>query len=303
MSFQTKINLIEKYDYDLFKAVFDNNTKKVREMIDCGCDINMTEYDKGTTPIHIACARGHKQVLELLVQRGCDVNVQDNRGWTPLHSLVTGRYDILALWLIRQGSKIDLKDKNGFSAIDMAQGWFQQEMRDVSMGKLSNSEAVLMEVTKEYDQKKNEHNNNIKNILQQHEQSKKLSEFDLLQKNPTPNGANKQSHLSLSEVIKVYYRNDSYKTFKVSSSDTALDILKVMCEKINMKSYDKCFDIVEVIKGQIRYVKQHEVLLEVKNKWPIIINTNVDTSPQCHFSLVIRKTAPKEAITAFINVI
>ncbi|KAN0052727.1 hypothetical protein ACTA71_006831 [Dictyostelium dimigraforme] len=310
---------VEKYDYDLFKGVSNNDVKKVREMIDCGVDINMKEYEKGTCPIHIASSRGHKQVLELLVSRGCDINVQDDRGWTPLHSLVTGRYDILALWLIRQGANINLKDNNGFTALDRAQSWFQKEMIDVAEGRISNSEATLLEVRKEQDQKKEEYQHAIKSILQHHhEESKNSSNQYFISQQP--NAANKLVQLqsspyvespikgltgSGSEVIKIYFRNDSYKSVKVTASDNCQSIIKVMCEKFNMKSFDKCFDLCEVIKGNARFLSPNDLLLESKLKnWPIILTNNgYETNNHCHFSIVIKKTAPKEAIKLFESIL
>jgi ankyrin repeat protein len=36
------------------------------------------------TPLHIAVASGHRDIVELLVTRGADVNVKDRMGQTPL---------------------------------------------------------------------------------------------------------------------------------------------------------------------------------------------------------------------------
>ena len=63
-------------EHELFDAVGINDVKRVRELLDCGIDINLQDHDKGWSPIHVAAARGSKQALELLVQRGADINVQ-----------------------------------------------------------------------------------------------------------------------------------------------------------------------------------------------------------------------------------
>ncbi|EGG16843.1 ankyrin repeat-containing protein [Cavenderia fasciculata] len=291
--------MLEKYDYELLRSVGSNDIKKLREMIDCGVDINMREYDKGTTPLHIAAARGHKQALELLVSRGADVNAQDNRGIAPLHSLVTNRYDVLALWMIRHGANIHLQDINKYSPFDLAQGWFQKEMVAASEGKptVSDEAAPTTDIIK---------------ITQS--SSTSSSSLSL----PTPSGPS-------SEVLKVYYRGESYKSVKVLSTETARDVCKRMCEKFNMNAYDKCFDIIEIIKGEgkpkkinininhlnysnisicvVRYLQGNEYLLTNKSKWPIIVgNTGNETHLHCHFSITIRKSAPTEAQELFSRI-
>jgi ankyrin repeat protein len=63
-------------EHEIFDAVGMNDVKRVRELLDCGVDINVQDYDKGWTPLHVAASRGSKQAMELLVQRGCDLNAQ-----------------------------------------------------------------------------------------------------------------------------------------------------------------------------------------------------------------------------------
>lgn len=63
-------------DQEIFDAVGVNDVKRVRELLDTGVDVNLLEYSKGWSPIHVAASRGAKQSLELLVQRGADLNIQ-----------------------------------------------------------------------------------------------------------------------------------------------------------------------------------------------------------------------------------
>ncbi|KAF2068662.1 hypothetical protein CYY_010013 [Polysphondylium violaceum] len=288
-------SVLGKFDYELLRSAADNDIKKLREMLDCGVDINMTEFEKGTTALHIACSRGHKQAIELLVSRGADLNIQDNRGVTALYSLVTNRYDILALWLIRKGANMNLKDRNGFTAFDMAQRWFQKEMVDASEGRMSNSEESVQQQKQEMEKQHNEYLQQKKTILDQHAQSQSSPPLG-----PVNSGLNTFSKSMTSEVLKIYFRNDSYKSVKINYNDTARDVCKLMCEKFNMASYDKCFDVIEVIKGQVRYCAPTEAILQSKLKWPTIVGlTGNETHLNCHFSIVIRKTAPQEAHELF----
>ncbi|KAN0014795.1 hypothetical protein ACTFIU_001113 [Dictyostelium citrinum] len=302
--------MLEKFDYELIKSAGNNDTKKLREMLDCGVDINMKEADKGTTAIHIACTRGHKQAIELLVSRGVDVNVQDNRGVTPLHSLVNNRYDILALWLIRHGAKINIPDNNNFSAYDLAHGWFQKEMVLASEGKTSQSEEKLEEQQKEMKEKQEQYQKHVSTMRE------KMTTMDLSSSASTTGSSTANLGgsgydtirggvlLNSSEVLKVFFRNESYKSIKVSNTDTARDLCKRMVEKFNMPSYDKCFDIVETIKGKSRFLQPTDLLLQSKSKWPVIVGTaGNETHLHCYFSCVIRKTAPPECVEQFQKII
>ena len=56
------------------------------------------------TPLHYA-ARGHKNVAELLLDNGADVNAKDKHGNTPLHkATLRGNKDIVEL-LRKHGAK------------------------------------------------------------------------------------------------------------------------------------------------------------------------------------------------------
>eukprot|EP01133_Synstelium_polycarpum_P010559 gene10559-12284_t len=209
---------------------------------------------------------------------GADVNTQDKRGITPLHSLVTNRYDVLALWLVRHGANIYLPDSNNYSAFDLAQGWFQKEMVAASEGKPVISEDL------------EEKNNPMYQILKTPAKENVIAQHA-------------ESNIPQSEVLKMYYRNDSYKSVKISSTETARDVCKRMSEKFNMSAYDKCFDVIEVVKNEVRYLNGGDYLLQSKSKWPIIVGaTGNETHLHCHFALTLRKTAPAEAHDIFSRV-
>ena len=51
---------------------------------------------RGETPLHLAAAKGHVPVVELLIKNGANVNAKDADGGTPLHSAAANGYAHLA---------------------------------------------------------------------------------------------------------------------------------------------------------------------------------------------------------------
>jgi len=248
---------------DIFEAAGNNDVKKLRELLDNGVDMNITDFEKGWTPLHSAASRGSKEAMELLVYRGCDLNPQDNRGSTPLHSLVYKRFDVLAIWLVGQGANLHLVDQRGFSAYDNALDWFQKELQ-----------AAASASTKE------------------EEETSSVPSQASLDANSNPNKAPEES-------IKIYFKNGSYKSVRISREDTVRDLIEKVREKITMTShaFDKQLEVLEVIKGEERRLQDAQNLFAVKSKWPMIFSTAVggnDTDRNCHFMILPKKSAPPE---------
>ncbi len=167
---------------ELFEAIQSNNLERVKESIAQGVDVNVRD-NSGDTPLrqairtdrpslslietlisggadinakaggnggallHSAAYWGHKEVVELLIASGADVDVKDLQGQTPLDTaLLKGRLEIfellinnsadgtailssiarsgnvkyLELILLNKGADIDAKDNFGLTALHYA---------------------------------------------------------------------------------------------------------------------------------------------------------------------------------------
>eukprot|EP01111_Echinosteliopsis_oligospora_P009281 TRINITY_DN2698_c0_g1_i1.p1 TRINITY_DN2698_c0_g1~~TRINITY_DN2698_c0_g1_i1.p1 ORF type:complete len:275 (-),score=96.61 TRINITY_DN2698_c0_g1_i1:162-986(-) len=242
-----------------------NDVKRLRELLDSGVDVNFQDFDKGWTPLHVAAARGSKQALELLVQRGANINIQDNRGSTALHSLIYKRYDVLALWFVRQGANIHIQDQRGFSSYDMALGFFQKELSDAAAGKTEEVKAAAAKPPPVAEPKKE-----------------------------------KDVSLPAEEVLKIYLKGNSYKSIRVGREDTPPNLITKMAAKLNMSSLEKHFEVYEVVKDVQKHLTAGENLLKLKTKWPIIIGkSGNETNLHCHFLVTVKRGSPPDVVAKY----
>lgn len=64
-------------------------------------DVNDADYD-GRTALHLACAEGHVEIVEILLQRGADKNLQDRWGNTPSSEALKSEHNHIKACLLGQ---------------------------------------------------------------------------------------------------------------------------------------------------------------------------------------------------------
>ena len=72
------------------------------------------------TPLHAASRSGNKEIIGKLVQYGADIDATDSEGRTPLIRLLDNRRTDAAMFLIEQGADTEIADNTGHKAIDYA---------------------------------------------------------------------------------------------------------------------------------------------------------------------------------------
>ena len=63
----------------------------VQLLLDRGAEPNMADQN-GMTPLHYAAFKGHKDVVQLLLERGAEQNMAAQKGFTPLHLAAFGAH-------------------------------------------------------------------------------------------------------------------------------------------------------------------------------------------------------------------
>lgn len=65
----------------LDQAVGEGHKNIVDFLIKCGVDINQKTING--TALHTACAYGKLTIAKMLIKKGADLRIKDERGWTP----------------------------------------------------------------------------------------------------------------------------------------------------------------------------------------------------------------------------
>lgn len=73
------------------KPDWDFTSIVISIIVDRGADVNK-QNQFGSTALHIACIHGNKRAVEELVKHGADPNMKDSSGKTPLHQLMVQQW-------------------------------------------------------------------------------------------------------------------------------------------------------------------------------------------------------------------
>jgi len=92
-------------DRALLDAAEKGNIKAVKQHLAGGADVDAKNRD-GVTPLHYAAWDAHKEIAELLIANGADVNAKaDEFSYTPLDSAIANERTETADLLRKHGGK------------------------------------------------------------------------------------------------------------------------------------------------------------------------------------------------------
>jgi ankyrin repeat protein len=107
----------EAPDISIHDAVEKGNIEAVKQHLAAGTDV---DAKIGRTPLHRAALNGRKEIAELLIANGADVNAKDNGGFTPLHMATALDHKEIAELLIANGADVNVKGVEGWTPLDIA---------------------------------------------------------------------------------------------------------------------------------------------------------------------------------------
>jgi ankyrin repeat protein len=82
-------------------------------------DIN-SKSGQGKSPLHWMVVLGDNKGIELLVEAGANIDVQDSKGNTPLHEAVICRHHTTVYTLVELGANRSMRNKDGFTPKELA---------------------------------------------------------------------------------------------------------------------------------------------------------------------------------------
>ena len=104
----------------IYEAARRGDIAAVKQRLAAGTKADTKRKD-GNTPLHTAAQFGHKEVAELLIAKGADVNAAVD-GITPLHFAVARGHKEVAELLIAKGADVNAKNDGGETPLDGADG-------------------------------------------------------------------------------------------------------------------------------------------------------------------------------------
>jgi Ankyrin repeats (3 copies)/Ankyrin repeats (many copies) len=114
----------------LHSAAYYGDLEMVQVLLECGVDVNV-QNGNGHTPLVYASASGHRnddRVARLLIAHGADPNTRSVTGFTSLHrASAGGRIEIVRL-LIDHGANVEAKNDEGRTPLDFASGEQREEI-------------------------------------------------------------------------------------------------------------------------------------------------------------------------------
>jgi ankyrin repeat protein len=129
----TNVNLTNKSGENaLMLAAFDGQLPLVKSLV----IQNKAAVNKpGWAPIHYAATNGHLEITQFLMASGAQVNALSPSETTPLMMSIGSGNDQLIKYLLDNGADLRLRNHEGYTAIDVAQLFGKDDIRDGLMSR------------------------------------------------------------------------------------------------------------------------------------------------------------------------
>lgn len=105
---------------ELIDAACKNNIDRVKELIESGASVNAKNILGGYASLHYAAINSNKNLAELLISNGADVDARDNYNATALLLATQYGFEDIAQLLINKDADINTKDKDGYAPLHVA---------------------------------------------------------------------------------------------------------------------------------------------------------------------------------------
>ena len=102
--------------------------------------------------------------------------------------------------------------------------------------------------------------------------------------------------------MKVFLRNQAYKSLVITSVTKAGDVCSMMAEKLGLEKYAHEFDVVECVKGNEKRVDPGANIMRLKKEWPTILgSTGNETDKHCKLIVAPKRGSSSELQNHYRN--
>ena len=112
-------------EINIHEAVVSNNIAAVKKYIAAKKNLNEKDPMGGSSPLITACLYEKKEIAQLLIKAGADLNFQNNDGSTPLHVAAFFCKTEMVKILLAQKANKTIKNKYGSTALETVNGSFK----------------------------------------------------------------------------------------------------------------------------------------------------------------------------------
>ena len=106
---------------EIIKAAKIGDIETIKEILSTDASLIGARDKDGSTPLHCATWKGHKDLVDVLLNFGADVNAEnsnDHWGTTPLHAAAHANQTAIAKKLLEHGANLNARDMNGKTPLD-----------------------------------------------------------------------------------------------------------------------------------------------------------------------------------------
>ena len=113
---------------ELWNAAFHGRTEKVKRLLEYRADIEEKNWEDNATALHGAAERGKKEIVQLLLDKGSNIDATQVHGYTPLSLASKRGHMAVVQLLLDNGAGIFARTSSGQTPEDLASSHGQGEV-------------------------------------------------------------------------------------------------------------------------------------------------------------------------------
>jgi hypothetical protein len=107
--------------HELLDASDKGDIGKVKSLLQSGFNVNSQVDEWKIAPLHAAASNGHKEIVEILIANGANINIVNKFNCTPIYFAAALGYTEIVKLLLEKGANTNIKEvQKGETPVDAA---------------------------------------------------------------------------------------------------------------------------------------------------------------------------------------